>query len=451
MSRTVRSVALGFLSLILLLVVLHAAWEWTASRRLVGVLREQARQGLPMSLRDIVLPAVSDEDNAAIPLQEAFLSMRERTGDYIPPVRTLLQYPLPRRPDAPAPGPPTRATEEEAIALLGSPPLVRIYALLEEAASRPASRFPLDYTLGSRRWLPHLSHLRNAVRLVLVRGWLRATEDPAGAIGDVARALRLADAVSEEPVMVSQLVRMAMDIECATVLRSMLERLELAQLPSGALLALQEQLRARAQAYPAAYAAALDGERILIGRQTFDRVLREGIGTDLFNTLRQPVLWLRWARSPIGLAVVRPLLKSDFHLYLVTMAEYRDQAKAHCLKGTGDTRRMVSPGYPLTFHLLPALEAAQARYAETLSWLRLAETALALALYAQEHGYPDRLEVLGAAERLPRDPCSGRPFVYRRLGQGYLLYAVGADGRDDGGRVPTRERSPADLVWRIGL
>ncbi len=48
-------------------------------------------------------------------------------------------------------------------------------------------------------------------------------------------------------------------------------------------------------------------------------------------------------------------------------------------------------------------------------------------------------------KNLPIDPCSGKPFLYRRVdpaadpqGRGYLLYLAGGDGRDDGGRNPKR-------------
>jgi hypothetical protein len=34
---------------------------------------------------------------------------------------------------------------------------------------------------------------------------------------------------------------------------------------------------------------------------------------------------------------------------------------------------------------------------------------------------------------LPNDPNSGKPFLYKRDGEGFLLYGVGANGNDDGG------------------
>jgi hypothetical protein len=53
-------------------------------------------------------------------------------------------------------------------------------------------------------------------------------------------------------------------------------------------------------------------------------------------------------------------------------------------------------------------------------------------------------------ERIPLDPRSGKPFVYCRdddpaKGQGCLLYSVGENGLDDGGR----QESPRSW-WRWG-
>src|SRR5690606_34599261 len=49
------------------------------------------------------------------------------------------------------------------------------------------------------------------------------------------------------------------------------------------------------------------------------------------------------------------------------------------------------------------------------------------------------------------DPMTGQPFLYTRLtgdphGRPYLLYAAGADGRDDGGRQA--EEGPAEQAFR---
>jgi hypothetical protein len=49
--------------------------------------------------------------------------------------------------------------------------------------------------------------------------------------------------------------------------------------------------------------------------------------------------------------------------------------------------------------------------------------------------YPERLDDLVPTflDRIPLDPFTDQPFHYERLGDGYLLYSEGQDGRDDRG------------------
>jgi len=63
---------------------------------------------------------------------------------------------------------------------------------------------------------------------------------------------------------------------------------------------------------------------------------------------------------------------------------------------------------------------------------------MALELYKRNHGeLPAQLEALVPKfiSAVPLDPFddSGGAFTYRREGEGYLLYSLGFDGKDDGG------------------
>jgi hypothetical protein len=84
----------------------------------------------------------------------------------------------------------------------------------------------------------------------------------------------------------------------------------------------------------------------------------------------------------------------------------------------------------------PALDVgttAQDRANARLDLLRLAA---ALAVYRAEHGdYPQKLDDLvpGVLEMLPVDLYHAKPFIYKRIDDGYLLYSPGGNGQDDGG------------------
>ena len=68
---------------------------------------------------------------------------------------------------------------------------------------------------------------------------------------------------------------------------------------------------------------------------------------------------------------------------------------------------------------------------------RLAMVAVALAACkAEKGGYPDKLSELepGYFKKLPQDLFAEGPLTYRRVGKGYLLYSVGENMKDDGGK-----------------
>jgi hypothetical protein len=84
---------------------------------------------------------------------------------------------------------------------------------------------------------------------------------------------------------------------------------------------------------------------------------------------------------------------------------------------------------------------------------RLLRLELALQAHRAAKGqYPAALREVssGLAPIALTDPFSGKPFIYRRTAGGYLLYSVGPDGVDDGGRViyasALKETSAGDLV-----
>lgn len=90
--------------------------------------------------------------------------------------------------------------------------------------------------------------------------------------------------------------------------------------------------------------------------------------------------------------------------------------------------------------LAPALSAYDTSVARGEAQVSLMRLALALeeqrlAGPADGGGYPERLDDLAPTflGEVPLDPFTGKPFVYERRGDGYLLYSVGQNAVDDGG------------------
>jgi hypothetical protein len=75
-----------------------------------------------------------------------------------------------------------------------------------------------------------------------------------------------------------------------------------------------------------------------------------------------------------------------------------------------------------------------------------------LAAYRADHrAYPASLNELAPKylTRLPCDSFSDRPLHYQKQAAGFLLYSVGPNGVDDGGRTYDSQPRGDDLVFRV--
>jgi hypothetical protein len=106
----------------------------------------------------------------------------------------------------------------------------------------------------------------------------------------------------------------------------------------------------------------------------------------------------------------------------------------------------------------PALDAVMQKYAYAQNWVDEARIACALERYRLTHNtYPDSLDALVPVciDELPHDIINGQPYHYRLRPDGtFLLYSVGWNQTDDGGKVVYKKDAPTqidnqqgDWVW----
>ena len=84
-----------------------------------------------------------------------------------------------------------------------------------------------------------------------------------------------------------------------------------------------------------------------------------------------------------------------------------------------------------------AMQRAETKHKTMVARERLLAAELALRCYQSKQGHPPaRLDELTTKylSHVPQDPFSGQPLVYRAQGTNWLLYSVGSDGVDDGGK-----------------
>lgn len=108
-----------------------------------------------------------------------------------------------------------------------------------------------------------------------------------------------------------------------------------------------------------------------------------------------------------------------------------------------DKKALVTPLTVLCFYWI---DSESSRFVEAESFLRMARLACRLEEYRIDHGrYPEKLEELpDLPPHLDQEVFNEQPLHYARKGDGYLLYSVGWNQKDDGG---TRSDDPAEGDW----
>jgi hypothetical protein len=104
--------------------------------------------------------------------------------------------------------------------------------------------------------------------------------------------------------------------------------------------------------------------------------------------------------------------------------------------------------------LLPAVQKVQFAADRTEQTQRNLHLAFALAAYKADNGkYPAKLDALAPKylPSVPNDLFNGKALIYRPADNGYLLYSVGINGKDDGGRGYGDDPPGDDLVVRLPL
>jgi hypothetical protein len=111
---------------------------------------------------------------------------------------------------------------------------------------------------------------------------------------------------------------------------------------------------------------------------------------------------------------------------------------------------------PYARWLLPAADKVVEADARVAAELRSAVAGLAAERYRLKYArWPDTLDALVPEflPAVPADPYDGRPLRYRRLPEGVVVYSLGPDKQDDGGRLPEPGDEPkkpgTDLGFRV--
>jgi hypothetical protein len=297
-----------------------------------------------------------------------------------------------------------------------------------QAAQYEQSRYPVDFTKNAG--LPYLQGVNNGGKLCEMAAILDAENGDGKRAGDeVVMALTLARSLKAEPVIISQLVRVAGILFAETALNQSVNR---TTLPPESLSALAQMFRDMEQ-----YDASGEGfYRALVGEKVMDVALLNNRKQLLREEAKIPRL-VDYVNNNANLRAEQDFAKSTFQ-QLMTASQ---DVFPNRLKSFNDVLQERASeardqGLLLSANYLGGFGNLVERQARGVAALRLAMTAIALEQYRTSHNrYPDNLSGLVPAylDAPLTDPFDGHPLRYRKQAAGYVLYSIGPDLKDDGG------------------
>jgi len=310
-----------------------------------------------------------------------------------------------------------------------------------QAAACSGSRYPFDASQGIASSMTHLANIRQAAQLGQLSAYVQADSGDGAAAGQgVLVTVAAGRSLEAEPTLFSQLVRLA----CLGIAEDTLEQVvNRVSLPPQTLTQLQSAFASAAECD----AAGTGFDRALVG----ERVMSQA-------TFKLPADQLRATisagQTPPGVELGNLQDQQQFYeetlnqLIAARKAPMPDRLKADDTItpriSDAQSRSMV-----VVLAMIPSLVKVTAREGVSLARLRLAQTALALEQSRAATGsYPAALQDLTPqfVSAVPNDPFDNQPLRYRKAGEGYILYSIGPDAKDEGG---VRRPGSDDLLFTV--
>jgi hypothetical protein len=417
-------VLLGLLIFVATVLVVRAVLNFTEGNRLDRSLNALWERKTPLTLMELY-PPCPDEDNAAR-FWKAAENLCLLEG---PDVKVLSEIRQDfNRGDLPD------STKREALLRMIEKNR-RVLDLVMEASEK--SRFFYDETgRNSRSYDRRIPNAITLIRTMTLFGFdvlLTAEKgDMIGALDRLRAGFRFSELIGQERILIVNLISGASMRQLLFLLDKAVSGREAR--PELLRTFLDELGDARIDAWRNQLRMSLRGERIFyldVAQEFLNQRIPASIfgDTDFFEDLS---LWL-----------IRPLLKRDIVRNLPKYDELEDIAglpyyrAGEALTAYAEGTKQLPWHAVISRQMLPNIHQTCLKQAILEALILTSRTGLACRVFKARTGrYPDSLDELvpGLVPAVPIDPFSGDPLVYRRDGEGFVVYSLGSNQKDDGGR-----------------
>jgi len=488
--RLLKNLAIGCGAVVLaLVVVLAGVSTWlalTGRAEWKAVQKSLIEKNEPMLLTELAPEPVPNEDNFfADPIWTELIAKRE--NDTSDPVQMdALKLPLAAEDRArfeqefptlaPLPdkdsvrslvlqlrtdrglGPDDPLPQDVAVFVLSSTaPATGVIETMRSLAERQSARYPVTYEKGFTAGIDHVSPLLSAAQTLKLRAEAQlALGDPQAAFADLKLLLYLASTLSSEPLLISLLVEISTQMIGLSVVKIGMEDWndeELAEIARWlSQIDLADRLVHTLRGERAGFNTLVEG-KFDIGA-LFATYPDASGGTSFWTAVAvQGYSWVLLDGDQAfynqSLQEFIEALTADVpRIMPATTKRFDDQWQAIKASPSQNVRRLLS------LLAMPAITGVPKRVAKAQAEVALASAAVAIEQFFRANGeLPGSLSDLVPEflPSVPMDPIDGAPIRSRVEGVGsFLLYSIGWNDVDDGGRSPESPRKieENDWIWR---
>lgn len=412
---------LGFVILALLMmgVIGYSVINYIAGKELKKEFQKIRDAGELLTFKELYSTPIPDEENAALIYQKALALMDtnkeeiNRITNCIPSNKKIEGW----------------SDEDKEVVSQLIQKNKTIFLLLEEATQKPKCRFPIEYEKYPEGLSYYIANIRKCAQLLSIKASLEVKNgDINESIKTCITGLRLGKSLAQEPLLITQLLKITIDTIMVYKIEDILTRIEI-----------------DATAYDSLYMGLkharegtinLAGERCL-SIYNFDYILQQ-------------------ESEPIITRLRRPWFKRNGVHYLKTMAKVISISHKPYWQIVNilDEYGKGIPKY-LTKMMLPAIRGFFQYEAKHDALIGAGEIAIELRVYKARHGkYPDTLKelALNTTHELPLDPFTGQSYIYRKEKEGFIVYSVGANLKDDRGEDERHGGlHEIDIAWQCEI
>jgi len=308
-----------------------------------------------------------------------------------------------------------------------------------QATRYEQSRYPVDLSLGAEAAFPHLTKMIGACQLLELAAISHAeANDAKSSADDLRSALALANSLRAEPYFFSQIVRARLVGIAVAGLEQSANRACWTTEGSAELFNDFQKMEEN-DARGDGFGRSVIGERVM----AMSLLAKPEKFLELLPVLAADISPDRRARMAARLQSGKLQAEERFFdqallkLLQVRRQPFPDRLKADDLIRQ-QTAEAESTQLVLAEFLLSGLKIVAAKEARCLACLRLGLTATALDQFraTHDHRYPATLSELTPSPfaTIPTDPYDGQPLRYKTKTDGYVLYSVGPDLKDNLGQ-----------------